>query len=253
MWLSDEIVLKEFERVFTQWLQIKAELSADLRSLYAQPEKEQPDLCLMKAQKALLQALFQTLPSAAVLTRHDSENLTKMRFALAAYWDDFLLQRFNWIDLPDPERQQLRKTWLKYLVEWEAFGTRSAGRRFPEAVHALAFAERREDADTPLLMIYYRILWLGFGDQTAASRQRTQELMDKIHALLQARMQPIAATQHSQPLGWMPPAGMKPGRLAPIKQWQKLLLVGFTGVAASSLLMWIGIVLHLTSNLAAMN
>ena len=111
MWLSDEIVLKEFERVFTQWLQIKAELSADLRSLYAQPEKEQPDLCLMKAQKALLQALFQTLPSAAVLTRHDSENLTKMRFALAAYWDDFLLQRFNWIDLPDPERQQLRKTW----------------------------------------------------------------------------------------------------------------------------------------------
>lgn len=253
MWLSDEIVLQEFERVFTQWLQIKAELSADLRSLYAQAEKEQPDLCLMKAQKALLQALFQTLPSAAVLTRYDSENLTKMRFALAAYWDDFLLQRFNWIDLPDPERQQLRKTWLKYLVEWEAFGTRSAGRRFPEAVHALAFAERREDADTPLLMIYYRILWLGFGDQTATSRQRTQELMDKIHALLQARMQPTAATQHSQPLGWMPPAGTKPGRLAPIKQWQKLLLVGFTGVAASSLLIWIGIVLHLTSNLAAMN
>ena len=117
MWLNDEIVLQEFERVFTQWLQIKAELSAELRALFAQPEKEQPDLCLIKAQKALVQALFQAPSSSAVLTRHDSENLTKMRFALAAYWDDFLLQRFNWIDLPEAEQQQLRKTWLKYLVE----------------------------------------------------------------------------------------------------------------------------------------
>lgn len=253
MWLNDEIVLQEFERVFTQWLQIKAELTAELGTLFAQTEKEQPDLCLIKAQKALVQALFQSPPSRAVLTRHDSENLAKMRFALAAYWDDFLLQRYNWIDLPESEQQQLRKTWLKYLVEWEAFGTRSAGRRLPEAVNALAFAERQDESDTPLLMIYYRILWLGFGDKTGASHQRTKELMDKISALLNARIQTNTATLQSQPLGWMPPAGMKPGRLAPIKQWQKLLLFGFTAVAASSLLIWIGIVLHLTSNLAAMN
>ena len=246
-------MLLEFERIFAQWLQIKAELDARLHDLYAQAEKDQPDLCLMKAQKALVSALQQRPSTEVSLSRIDLSNLEKMRFALAAYWDDFLLQRHDWIGLPAAEQQVLRKTWLKYLVEWEAFGTRSAGRRFPEAIRSLIFAERLEESDTPVLAVYYRILWLGFGGQDEKSRTAIAELTELTRQALLARHSDQVSAGVKQPLGYMPPPGLIPGRMAPIRRWRNLILGAFAGVAVLSLLVWVGLVLNLTDTLAALN
>jgi type VI protein secretion system component VasF len=253
MAVGTDIVLLEFERLFAQWLRIKAELDEQLRELYAQTERDQPDLCLLRAQKALVKTLQDTPPSDVSLSRMDLANLEKLRFALAAYWDDFLLQRHDWIGLPEAEQQQLRKTWLKYLVEWETFGTRSAGRRFPEAVQELVFAERREESDVPVLAMYYRILWLGFGAQDERSVSRIAQLMENLRVTLQSTHAQPSAGEAKQPLGWMPPPGMKPGRMAPIRRWRNLILAAFAAVAASSLIAWIGLVLNLTDTLSSMN
>ena len=253
MAVGTDIVLLEFERLFAQWLLIKAELDDQLRALYAQTERDQADLCLLQAQQALVKTLQYGPASDVSLSRMDLANLEKLRFALAAYWDDFLLQRHDWIGLPEAEQQQLRKTWLKYLVEWEAFGTRSAGRRFPEAVQELVFAERREEGDAPLLAVYYRILWLGFGGQDEESVSRVTQLMENLRIALHSTHTSPSAGEAKQPLGWMPPPGMKPGRMAPIGRWRNLILAAFAAVGASSLIAWSGLVLNLTDTLSSMN
>ena len=250
---TEETVLLEFERIFGQWLLIREELDEDLRTLFADSETQSPDLCFIKAQKALVGALRQTPESEASLNRMDEANLQKMRFALAAYWDDFLLQRHNWIDLPEGQQQMLRKAWLNHLVEWEAFGTRSAGKRFPEAVRSLVFADRREASDTSLLAVYHRILWLGFGGRDENTRAQFKELMDSTHLAILASSKAAMYEKLQQPLGLMPPAGMKVSRLAPIKRWRKLILLAFAGLAFSSLIIWVGLVLRLTTDLSGMN
>ena len=253
MLMTEETVLLEFERVFEQWLLIREALDEDLRALFVDSEAQSPDLCFIKAQKALVEALRQRPGSYTSLTRLDEANLQKMRFALAAYWDDFLLQRHNWIDLPEVRQQSLRKAWLNHLVEWEAFGTRSAGKRFPEAVRSLVFADRREASDTSLLAVYYRILWLGFGGQDQGSRAQFKELMDSTRLALVANSKAAGYEKSKQPLGLMPPAGMKVSRLAPIKRWRKLILLAFAGLALSSLIIWVGLVLRLTTDLSGIN
>jgi type VI protein secretion system component VasF len=250
MLVTDEPVLLEFERIFGQWLLIREALDEDLRALFADSEAQSPDLCFIKAQKALVDALREPSKSRGSRTQMDEANLQKMRFALAAYWDDFLLQRHNWIDLPEVRQQSLRKAWLSCLVEWEAFGTRSAGKRFPEAVRSLIFAERRETGDASLLAVYYRILWLGFGGQDEASRAQSTALMESIRLALAAIGNGSGYEKSKQPLGLMPPAGMKVSRLAPIKHWRKLIFLAFAGLASSSLIIWVGLVLRLTTDLA---
>jgi len=57
MLVTDEPVLLEFERIFGQWLLIREALDEDLRALFADSEAQSPDLCFIKAQKALVDAL----------------------------------------------------------------------------------------------------------------------------------------------------------------------------------------------------
>ena len=250
MWISEEIVLREFERLFSSWLQVKSELDADLRELAEDFDSEQLDACLYKAQKSLVVTLTAPISNIGSVARVELANLEKMKFAIAAYWDDYLLQRYDWAELSETGRVKSRQLWLTYLIESEVFGTRSAGRRFPAAVRDLLIDKRFMDADVPLLAVYLRILWLGFGSPDPRTQAPYKPLRQEANRVLQARYARSSESNSQQPLGWVPPVGMKAKHLAPIQRWKKILLGLFCGILVSSLLTWVAVSTQLSSFLS---
>lgn len=250
MWISEEIVLKEFERMFSTWLQVKRELDSDLGGLHAELDSDQLDTFLWKAQKSLVETLTSPISNVGSVARVELVNLDKMKFAIAAYWDDYLLQRYDWAELPEASRAKSRQFWLKYLIESEVFGTRSAGRRFPAAVRDLLLDKHFMDADIPLLAVYLRILWLGFGSLDAHTQAPYKPLREQASRILQAKCAQSSDVKSQQPLGWLPPVGMRAKHLAPIQRWKKILLGLFGSILVSSLLTWVAVAIQLSSFLS---
>jgi len=250
MWISEEIVLTEFERMFSRWIQVKRQLDADLRALDSESDASQLDGCLHTAQKSLLGALTAPIGNVGSISRVELANLEKMKYAVAVYWDDYLLQRYDWGGLAEAMCVKARKLWLKNLIEIEIFGTRSAGKRFPHAVRDLLLDKRFAEADIPLLAVYLRILWLGFGSPEASSQVAYKPLREEAVRLLQSKYAVSSESKNQQPLGWMPPVGMQIKHLAPIQRWKKILLGTFGGLLASSLLIWIAVVTQLSDFLS---
>ena len=91
-----DTVLSEFERLFTRWLHIKADLEADVRVMGEQPDAQMLSERLLEVQKELTQLLDKPRAELINLSPIEQANLQRMGYALAAYWDDFLLQRFDW-------------------------------------------------------------------------------------------------------------------------------------------------------------
>ena len=244
-------ILTKFEDLFGRWLEIKHELDEQLYALGSEPDETQIDDQLKLFQRELLKLLATSDQGDIGLSRDERANVNELNFALAAYWDDFLLQRYQWSVLSDESKAYARKYWLKLLVESEIFGTRSAGRGFPKAIRKLVRRDRYSEADLPLLGVYARLLWLGFGPKDPKVQKDHSLLRDDAITIINAQSKSAPAYLEQDSLGWMPLPGKKVERMAPVARWKSLFLRAASVSVILSLLIWIGLVYQLKSGLLA--
>ena len=247
----EKTVLTEFESIYTKWLALLGRLGQALKDLGQDPSDEERSNCLNDFSADLLAIVDNQTSDIARFSREDRLNLNKMKFAAAAYFDDYLLQRYVWGGLPEGVSAEFRKDWLGRLIEWRAFGTKSAGRKFPLAVEDSLSSDTHSQADQTLLSVYARILWLGFGPEELSVANRNNSLIDQINRILLKQEESDWEKTRDQPLGWIPPPGLAPKRMAPIKRWQRAIAYSIVGFVALSLISWLGIVFYLSSSLEA--
>ena len=241
-------VLSEFERLFDQWLILKSELDEVLKD--AEPELVMQKH-LVELRRKMLGLLSPGVIELSGLGRDDQSRLREMRYAVASYWDDYLLQRYDWGDANDHQKQLFRKQWLDYLIEWEAFGTRLAGKIIPESIRCLLNHPQHTLADLALIEVYARIIWLGFGAQNDSVRGRNKALLAEINTKLAANFPLRTRASNSLHMGWMPPAGMIGKRLAPISRWKRIIAFTFAGSLLLIALSWTTLVFWLIAALPA--
>ncbi len=250
MKLYEQSVLSEFERLFVHWLLLKDELDEVLSGTVPEVDIRQH---LAELQRKMLSLLSPSSIELSDFGRDDRSNLRDMRYALAAYWDDFLLQRYDWGNTNEDQKQLFRKQWLCHLIEWEAFGTRLAGKIVPDAIRCLLNSPHHTQADVSMIEVYARILWLGIGAQNDSVRGRNKALLAEINAKLAANFPHRTKAGNSLQMGWMPSAGMIGKRLAPISRWKKIIALTFTGTMLTIIITWSTLVLWLISALPAVD
>ena len=76
-------MLSEFERLFTRWLHIKADLEADVRVMGEQPDAQMLSERLLEVQKELTQLLDKPRAELINLSPIEQANLQRMGYALA--------------------------------------------------------------------------------------------------------------------------------------------------------------------------
>ena len=248
MKLYEQSVLSEFERLFDHWLVLKHELDEVVSGARPGIVIEQH---LLELQGKMLDLLSPSAVELRDFARDDRSNLRAMRYALAAYWDDYLLQRYDWANADVDQKQLFRKQWLTYLIEWEGFGTRLAGKIIPDSIRSLLSSPHHTLADLSMIEVYARILWLGFGAQNDKVQGRNKTLLIELNTKLASHYPHRAIAANSLVTGWMPPAGMISKRLAPISRWKKIITYTFGGTLLIIMLSWLIVVYWLIAALPA--
>ncbi len=240
-----DTVLTQFDLLFGVWRRALSKLDAQLTNVASEDDGDQLRELLLQMQGDLLGALGESQKLDARFGSEARGQLEHMRYAAVAYFDDYLLQRYQWPALPDNHKAQAKKIWLGLLLESSVFGTRYAGRGLPKRVQELIYLGHYTESELSLLRVYVRIFWLGFGAQEAKTIQAHADLKDRAIAVLgnHASLQPQA--QNAMGVGWMPPPGQKIERLAPVAKLKGALQKIGLAAVAFSLLAWVVLSLQL--------